>query len=117
MRVIPLFRVSTERQASEGASLDAQERKYFELQAHNAWETVEVFRGSESAAKESRERLLFQEVLAAVRRHKPDAIYVHEQSRLTRGDELDVALLLRELRERGVKVIVGLFCPSCRASP
>ena len=80
MRVIPLFRVSTERQASEGASLDAQERKYFELQAHNAWETVEVFRGSESAAKESRERLLFQEVLAAVRRHKPDAIYVHART-------------------------------------
>jgi DNA invertase Pin-like site-specific DNA recombinase len=107
MRVIPLFRVSTEKQANEGASLDAQERKYLDLASQEAWDTVEVFRGSESAAKESRERVLFQQLLHSVRQHNPDAIYVHEQSRLTRGDELDVALLLRELRDRGVKVIVG----------
>ena len=31
MRVVALFRVSTEKQASEGASLDAQERLYREI--------------------------------------------------------------------------------------
>jgi DNA invertase Pin-like site-specific DNA recombinase len=41
-----------------------------------------------------------------VREHDADALYVHEQSRLTRGDELDVAMLMRELRERRVKLLV-----------
>ena len=31
---------------------------------------------------------------------------MHEQSRLTRGDELEVALLMRELKERAIKILV-----------
>lgn len=107
MRVIAMFRVSTERQATEGASLDAQARIYHENASRLGWTTVGEFRGFESAALAAVDRQVLQRVLAALRELQPDALYVHEQSRLTRGDELEVALLLRELRERRVKVLVG----------
>lgn len=106
MRVVAMFRVSTERQANEGASLDAQERNYEELASKSEWKTLARFRGCESATKAATERHVLQQVLACIREHSPDALYVHEQSRLTRGDELEVALLLRELRDRQVKIIV-----------
>lgn len=107
MRVVALFRVSTEKQESEGASLDAQQRAYRSLAERSGWRTVAEFRGCESATQAATDRRVLQEVLACIREHAPDAIYVHEQSRLTRGDELEVALLLRELREQRLKIIVG----------
>lgn len=107
MRMVAMFRVSTEKQANEGASLDAQERQYHELALRHGWNTLATFRGAESATQASRERAVLREVLACIRRLEPDAIYVHEQSRLTRGDELEVAGLLRELRERNLKIVIG----------
>lgn len=107
MRVVAMFRVSTEKQANEGTSLDAQQRRYRELASANGWTTVAEFRGCESATGAATERRVLQQVLASLREGSPDAVYVHEQSRLTRGDELEVALLLRELRERQVKIIIG----------
>lgn len=107
MRVVAMFRVSTEKQAEEGASLDAQERRFYELANANSWNVVATFRGCESATKAAKERQVLQQVLETVESERPDAIYVHEQSRLTRGDELEVARLLRELRERQVKIIVA----------
>ncbi len=107
MRVVALFRVSTEKQAAEGASLDAQQRIFREYVARNGWTVVEEFRGCESATQAASDRRVLQQVLAAVREHRPDALYVHEQSRLTRGDQLDVGILVRELRESRVKVIVN----------
>lgn len=107
MRVVALFRVSTEKQETEGASLDAQQRTYRALADKSGWATVQEFRGCESATQAASERRVLQQVLACIREQTPDAIYVHEQSRLTRGDELEVALLLREMRERKLKIIVG----------
>lgn len=107
MRIVALFRVSTEKQESEGASLDAQQRAYRDLAAKNGWQTVAEFRGCESATQAAADRRVLQQVLACLRESEVDALYVHEQSRLTRGDELEVALLLRELRERRLKIIVG----------
>lgn len=107
MRVVALFRVSTERQANEGASLDAQQRAYRDMATRNGWTTVAEFRGCESATQAATDRRVLQQVLACIRENPVDAVYVHEQSRLTRGDELEVALLLRELRERRLKIIVG----------
>ncbi len=107
MRVVAMFRVSTEAQANEGASLDAQQRLYRERAAREGWTTLAEFRGCESAMKVTADREVLQSVLRAIRDLQPDAIYVHEQSRLTRGDELEVALLLRELRERGLKIIIS----------
>ncbi|MCK4873277.1 MAG: recombinase family protein [Phycisphaerales bacterium] len=107
MRVVAMFRVSTEQQAEQGASLDAQERHYRQLAQRERWETVATFRGCESATQAAKERDVLQQVLACIRAEKPDAVYIHEQSRLTRGDELDAALLFRELREQRTKVIIG----------
>lgn len=107
MRVVALFRVSTEKQAAEGASLDAQERVYREHAARAGWTTVEEFRGCESATQASSDRHVLQRVLGCLREQECDAVYVHEQSRLSRGDELECALLMRELRERRIKVIVN----------
>lgn len=107
MRVVALYRVSTERQANEGASLDAQQRRYRELAAVRGWETIAEYRGTESATKAAQERQVLQRVLGTIREQEVDAVWVYEQSRLTRGDELEVALLVRELREREVAVVIG----------
>jgi DNA invertase Pin-like site-specific DNA recombinase len=80
---------------------------YRTLAERNGWDTVAEFRGCESATQAATERRVLQQVLACIREQSPDAVYVHEQSRLTRGDELEVALLLRELRERRLKIIVN----------
>lgn len=106
MNVVALFRVSTERQANEGASLDSQEREYRELAARHGWSTVQEFRGCESATQAASERRVLQQVLQCIADRTVDAIYVHEQSRLTRGDELEVAMLMRELKERRIKILV-----------
>lgn len=107
MRIVGLFRVSTEKQENEGASLDAQERRFREIAATNSWTVVQEFRGHESAAKAATERAVLQRALTCIRDQDVDALWVYEQSRLTRGDELECALLVRELRERKVVVYVG----------
>lgn len=107
MRVVAMFRVSTDQQAHEGASLAAQERHYHTIAVREGWQTVAIYKGSESATQASKDRAVLQEVLFCIRQTEPDALYVHEQSRLTRGDELEVAGLLRELRERRLKIIIG----------
>lgn len=106
MNVVALFRVSTEKQATEGASLDAQQREYRQLAATHGWTTVREFRGHESATQASADRRVLQQLLRFIGENEVSAIYVHEQSRLTRGDELEVALLMRELKERKIKILV-----------
>jgi site-specific DNA recombinase len=107
MRVAALFRVSTEQQENEGASLPSQERTYTALEKARGWKTVARFRGQESAAGAGSERVVLQELLACIREQRVDAVWVIEQSRLTRGDQLEVALLLREMVERKVGLFVG----------
>lgn len=106
MRVVALFRVSSEKQGTEGTSLDTQERIYREMAAQRGWTTVAEFRGCESATQANSDRRVLQQVLQCIRDSAVDAVWVIEQSRLSRGDELEVALLMRELKERGIKVIV-----------
>lgn len=102
--VIGLFRVSTEEQELEGNSLDAQERIFQRDCDSFGWRPVHTFRGQESG-RDLDSRHIIHEVLAAIRDLKPDALWVREQSRLTRGDQLDVAILLRELRESCTRVV------------
>jgi DNA invertase Pin-like site-specific DNA recombinase len=106
MRVVAMFRVSTEKQATEGTSLEGQQQIYRKLAAREGWTTVAEFKGQESATGASSDRRVLQQVLACIRDESPDMLYVHEQSRLTRGDMLEVALLMRELEERRVKINV-----------
>ena len=107
MKCVALFRVSSDAQAERGASLESQQRRYRELAALNGWTTVAEVRGSESASGANADRELLGAVVRAADEHQADAVYVHEQSRLSRGDEVEWGLLMRELRRRGVKVIVN----------
>jgi DNA invertase Pin-like site-specific DNA recombinase len=107
MRVVALFRVSSLVQENHGASLDAQERRFRDLAGTLGWTVIAEFRGQESATKAATERAVLQQVLTCIQDSAVDALWVYEQSRLTRGDELEVALLTRELRERRVQVLVG----------
>jgi len=107
LKVVALYRVSSEKQANEGASLDAQQRRYRELAAARGWETVAEFRGAESASKDRRERKMLRRVLDTFDAELVDALWVYEQSRLSRGDGLEVEMLLRDLRERGISLYIG----------
>jgi DNA invertase Pin-like site-specific DNA recombinase len=107
MKIAALYRVSTEKQENEGASLDAQQRRCRELAKASGWTLAFEFRGQESAAKAATERDVLQRLLTAIREGEVDAVWVVEQSRLTRADRLEVALLQREMVERGVRLIVG----------
>lgn len=107
MNVVGLFRVSTDRQEDRGTSLDTQAQRYAEYIAASGHSDLKTFRGSESATQAIKDRHVLQQVLAFVRDHPVDAVWVIEQSRLSRGDELETALLMRELRERGIKIIVN----------
>ncbi len=102
--VIALFRVSTEDQATEGNSLEAQHRM-FEMDCEAfKWKSLATYSGHETGTSLDARRII-NDVLDAIRQHRPDAFWVREQSRLTRGDQLDVAYLLRELRESGTCVV------------
>lgn len=103
--VVGLFRVSTEAQEKEGYSLAAQQAAYQRDCRRCGWRSLGTFEGQESGSS-LQQRHTIHELIAFVRDRKPDAVWVIEQSRLTRGDELDVAILIRELRETGTKVVV-----------
>lgn len=103
--VVGLFRVSTEAQEKEGYSLAAQQVAYQRDCRRFSWRSLGTFEGQESGSSLA-QRHTIHELIAFLREKKPEAVWVIEQSRLTRGDELDVALLLRELRETGTKVVV-----------
>ncbi len=107
MRVVGLFRVSTEKQEEHGTSLESQEAAFRAMAEQQGWEVVATFRGCESATQAASDRRVLQQVLQCLREQEVDAIWVIEQSRLTRGDQLEAASLMRELTERGVKVSVN----------
>ena len=102
--VVGLFRVSTEEQEQEGNSLDAQRRMYTLDCRSFRWRSLATFSGQETGTSLDSRRII-HDVMATLREHRPDALWVREQSRLTRGDQLDVAILLRELREHNVRVV------------
>lgn len=106
MRIVALYRVSTQKQSDEGTSLDAQRQIYHELAAQRGWTTVNEFRGCESATQANNERRVLQDALQCIRENQVDGLWVIEQSRLSRGDDLEVALLMREIKERRIKIIV-----------
>lgn len=103
--VVGLFRVSTEAQEKEGYSLAAQQTAYERDCRTFGWRSLAIFEGQETGSALS-QRQIIHDLISCIRNHRPDAVWVIEQSRLTRGDELDVAVLLRELRESGAKVIL-----------
>jgi len=82
-RVVGYVRVSTERQADEGVSLDAQRAK---LRAHCAALDLELvaIEADEGASAKTLDRPALQRALAALRDHRADALLVPKLDRLTR---------------------------------
>jgi site-specific DNA recombinase len=101
---VGLFRVSTEAQRDEGYSLQAQQAAYERDCRTYGWRSLAVYEGQETGSALIHRRTVHA-LINCLRDRRPDAVWVIEQSRLTRGDELDVALLLRELRENGTRVV------------
>ena len=74
-------RVSTQRQVSQGASLETQERDCRAHCARNGWHVVRLFREEGESAK-SADRPQLQELLTFCRsRPRPDYVVVHHVDR------------------------------------
>ena len=82
-RVVGYVRVSTERQADEGVSLDAQRAK---LRAHCAALDLELvaIEADEGVSAKTLDRPALQRALATLRDHRADALLVPKLDRLTR---------------------------------
>lgn len=82
-RVVGYVRVSTERQADEGVSLDAQRAR---LRAHCAALDLELVavEADEGVSAKTLDRPALQRALATLRDHRADAILVPKLDRLTR---------------------------------
>lgn len=100
MKVIGYTRVSTQKQADEGGSLDVQRDKielYCELHDHDL---VEVYEDAGQSAKDM-DRPALQEALDAVESGEAEAIVVHKLDRLTRCTE-DLCRLMKRFKQKGV---------------
>lgn len=82
-RVVGYVRVSTERQADEGVSLDAQRAK---LRAHCAALDLELvaIEADEGVSAKTLDRPALQRALTMLREHRADALLVPKLDRLTR---------------------------------
>jgi DNA invertase Pin-like site-specific DNA recombinase len=103
MKAIGYVRVSTDRQAEQGVSLEAQEAKIRAMATVQGAELFEVIvDGGESAKNLNRPGL--QRLIALVDSAKVEAVIVSKLDRLTRSVK-DLCSLLELLEKRGVALI------------
>src|SRR5215471_10885691 len=103
MRVVGYVRVSTDRQADRGVSLEAQAEKIRAMATvHNAELLDTIVDGGESA--KSLQRPGMERLLALVDRKQVDAVIVAKLDRLTRSVK-DLCTLLERFERRGVALI------------
>lgn len=103
MKVIGYVRVSTDEQASEGVSLQAQRTRIEAYCVAKAWELVSVEADPGISAKDMK-RSGLQAVLGAVRSGRVDAIVVYELDRLTRS-VLDLNRIFELLDRQDVALV------------
>lgn len=105
-RVVGYVRVSTERQADEGVSLDAQRAK---LRAHCAALDLELVavEADEGVSAKTLERPALQRALAMLREHHADALLVPKLDRLTRR-VVDLGLLIETYFAEGRWALVSV---------
>ena len=102
MKVIGYVRVSTEGQAQDGVSLEAQEAKVRAWAELNVAERVEMFRDAGLSGKRADNRPGLQAALAAIR--AGDALVVYSLSRLARSTK-DTILLSEQLGRKGADLV------------
>ena len=103
MRAIGYVRVSTDKQADHGVSLDAQETKIHAMATVQGAEIVElIVDGGESAKNLDRPGM--QRLLTLVDQRLVDAVIIAKLDRLTRSVK-DLAELLERFQRRGVALV------------
>jgi site-specific DNA recombinase len=98
MRAIGYVRVSTEDQAKEGVSLDAQEERIRAFCFAKGWELVGIKRDEGKSAKDLK-RPGAQETIQGCQRKAFDVVVVYKLDRLTRNIR-DLGFLLQDVFER-----------------
>lgn len=102
MKVAGYIRVSTEEQAKEGYSLDAQREKLINFcKSQNDWELVEVYPEEGKSAKDTN-RPELQRLLRDARSGMYDVILVYRLDRLTRS-VIDLYDMLQMFEEHSIK--------------
>jgi site-specific DNA recombinase len=96
-RAAVYVRCSTQHQAETGNSLSSQETYLRAFAAAKSWRIVKVFRENGFSAKNT-ERPALQELLAAVKAGKIDAVAIYKLDRLTRSvrDLCDLVVFLKK---------------------
>jgi site-specific DNA recombinase len=104
-QAIGYIRVSTERQASEGASLEAQQAKIEQWCLANGYELVSVFKDEGISGKRMDTRQGLQDALATIK--KGNAFVFYSMSRVARStkDMLSIGDLITKKRADMVSVI------------
>lgn len=97
------IRVSTEEQAQEGWSIDAQERALRNFCQTKDWQVVEIFK-DEGRTGTNTDRPGFQAMLQAARNRSFDTVVVHKLDRFSRNLE-DVLRILGELERWSVTFV------------
>lgn len=103
-KAIAYVRVSTDRQATDGSSLETQKRRISEYAAQKQYEVVKLFVEEGESAKTDR-RPVLQEMLGYVRIHKGkvSVLIFPKVDRFARYTE-DYHFLKAYLRDRGIRV-------------
>jgi site-specific DNA recombinase len=103
MRTVGYARVSTDKQADHGVSLDSQEAKIRAMAVVQGAETVElIVDGGESAKNLNRPGM--ERLLALVDQGKVNTVIIAKLDRLTRSVK-DLAELLERFQHRGVSLV------------
>jgi DNA invertase Pin-like site-specific DNA recombinase len=102
MKAIGYVRVSTDRQAEQGVSLEAQEAKIRAIATVQGADLLEVIDGGESAKNLNRPGL--KRLIARVESGKVEAVIIAKLDRLTRSVK-DLCSLLELFEKRGVALI------------
>jgi site-specific DNA recombinase len=103
MRAIGYVRVSTDKQADHGVSLEAQQEKVRAMATVHSAELVDVVVDAAESAK-SLDRPGMEQVLAKVRAGTIDMVIVAKLDRLTRSVK-DLAVLLELFQRRNVSLV------------
>jgi DNA invertase Pin-like site-specific DNA recombinase len=104
MRAVAYIRVSSDKQAKNGLSLEAQDAKLRAMTTVREDELVDIVVDEESAKPGSLKREGVQRVLAMVRKNAVDAVIVCKLDRLTRSIR-DLAELLDTFEKHNVSLV------------
>jgi len=115
MSAIAYLRVSTGRQASSGAGIEAQRRAILAEVVRRGWEVADVEFITETASGKNAKRPGLEAARKALASGEASALVVHRMDRLSRS-LLDFASIMAEAQKQGW-ALVALDCPVDLGTP